>query len=105
MARRRVTLNSAGVLAILKSAGVAAATKEAAEVVAENVREQKIRVGGLKYADGEIDLPVTVTMHTTDRAHANVTLAHPAGQGVQAKDGALTKAAGQAGLDVKGRKK
>jgi hypothetical protein len=45
---------------------------------------------------------VKVKLSTTDRAHAEVILAHPAGIAVQAKHGALTKAASQAGLEVKG---
>lgn len=100
----RIRLNHAGVAAILKSPGVIAATKSAAEAVAENVRAQGIRVGDKDGGAYEYDLPVTVTMVTTDRAHGIVALAHPAGEAVQAKHGALTKAAAQAGLDVRGRK-
>jgi hypothetical protein len=102
MARARVRISSAGAAEILKSAGVMAATKDAAEQVADNVRGQNITVGAME-GGGEMDLPVTVTVTTTDRAHANVTLAHPAGQAVQAKHGALTKAAAQAGLDVRAK--
>jgi hypothetical protein len=100
---RQVRLDSRGVGAILKSAGVAAATRAAAEAVADNVRSQNIRVGDKDGGKREYDLPVKVTMRTTDRAHADVTIAHPAGQSVQAKHGALTKGAAQAGLDVKAR--
>ena len=100
----RIKLNHAGIAAILKSAPVAAATKRAAETVAQNVRDMGIKVGDVDGGKHEVDLPVTVTMSTTDRAHANVTLAHPAGEAVQAKHGALTKAAAQAGLDVRSRK-
>lgn len=45
--------------------------------------------------------PVESAVVTTDRAHGLVTIAHPAGAAVQAKRGSLTKAAAQAGLDVK----
>lgn len=100
----RVNINRAGVAAILKSAPVAAAVRAAAEQVAQNVRDQGIKVGDRDGGPHEYDLPVTVTMVTTDRAHANVTIAHPAGEAVQAKHGALTKAAAQAGLDVRERK-
>lgn len=89
---------------LLKSSRVAAATRRAAEDVAKNVRDMGIKVGDRDGGPHEYDLPVKVTMSTTDRAHANVTLAHPAGQAVQAKHGALTKAAAQAGLDVRGAK-
>lgn len=101
MARGKVRLDSKGVADILKSAGVRRATSAAAEAVAQNVRNQGITVVAFR-GDGEIPLPVKVYLHETDRAHANVVLAHPAGEAVQAKHGALTKAAKQAGLDVRG---
>ena len=97
---RRVNLDSRGVSALLKSAGIQAATRAAAERVADNVRAQGITVGDVDGGKHEYAMPVEVTMTTTDRAHANVTITHPAGQAVQAKHGSLTKAAGQAGLDV-----
>lgn len=100
----RIRLNHREVARILKSAPMAAAVKAAAETVADNVRAQNIRVGDKDGGPHEYDLPVTVSMFTTDRAHAVVALAHPAGEAVQAKHGALTKAAAQAGLDVRGRK-
>jgi hypothetical protein len=100
----RVRLNSKGVAAILRSAPVAAAVKAAAEQVAQNVREQGIKVGDVDGGPHEADLPVKVSMTTTDRAHASVTITHPAGLAVQAKHGSLTKAAAQAGLDVRERK-
>lgn len=101
MARRGfIRLSSPGVAAVLKSVAMHDAIEDVAEVVADNVRAQSIRVGDKDGGPLERDLPVTVRMSTTDRAHANVTLAHPAGAAVQAKHGALTKAAGQAGLDV-----
>ena len=98
MARSKVRLDNRGIAGLLKSRELMDATEEAAEAVADNVRAQGIRVEGVP---GDIALPVRVDMHTTDRAHANVTIAHPAGLAVQAKHGALTKAAGQAGLDVR----
>jgi hypothetical protein len=99
-----IKLNHAGIEQILKAAPMQAAVKAAAEQIAQNVRDQGIKVGDKDGGAHEIDLPVTVTMTTTDRAHANVTIAHPAGEAVQAKHGALTKAAAQAGLDVRERK-
>ena len=101
---RRVRLNSRGIARILKAPEMQRATERAAEAVAENVRAQGIAVGDMDGGKREKPLPVTVTMSTTDRAHANVTLAHPAGAAVQAKHGALTKAAAQAGLDVGGKR-
>lgn len=96
-----VKLNHAGVAAILKSAEMTALVNGAAEEIAENVRAQGITVGAFAGGSGEIALPVTVSPTTTDRAHASVALAHPAGIAVQAKHGALTRAAAAAGLDVR----
>lgn len=98
-----IRLNSAGIEAILKSPAMAAAVKAEAEKIAQNVRDQKVTVGDVDGGKHEIDLPVTVKMVTTDRAHAIVALAHPAGEAVQAKHGSLTKAASQAGHDVRER--
>lgn len=88
---------------MLNSGEVVAATKDAAEAVAENARDQGIKVGDVDGGKSEYDLPVTVKMFTTDRPHAVVALAHPAGESVQAKHGTLTKAAAQAGLDVRSK--
>jgi hypothetical protein len=46
------------------------------------------------------ELPVEVHAYTTDRAAASVVIAHPAGLAVQAKHGALTRAASAEGLEV-----
>ena len=97
-----VKLNHAGVAALLKSGEMADMVNAAAEEVAANVRAQGQTVGGFEGDNGDIALPVKVTPYTTDRAAATVALAHPAGIAVQAKHGALTKAAAAAGLDVQG---
>lgn len=97
----KVRLDHGGIAAILKSGGMQALVSSAAEEIAGNIRSQGITVGDFTGA-GEIPLPVTVSVTTTDRAHASVTLAHPAGVAVQAKHGALTRAASAAGLTVKG---
>lgn len=97
----RIKLDFRGVAAILKSAEMQRVVKAAAEDVAAQVEAMSIKVGDRDGGPHEYDLPVKVSMTTTDRAHANVTLAHPSGQAVQAKHGALTKAAAQAGLDVR----
>jgi hypothetical protein len=101
MARARVHLIDAGLKAALNTAAVTAATKAAAEAVADNARDQGIKVGDKDGGRFEYDLPVNVRMFKTDRPHAVVALAHPAGEAVQAKHGTLTKAAAQAGLDVR----
>lgn len=100
MTRARVRLDSAGSEAILRS--LTAEVKAAAEAVAEGVNSMNITVGDRDGGSHEYDLPVVVRSSVTDRAKSSVSLAHPAGQSVQAKHGALTKAAAQAGLDVKG---
>jgi hypothetical protein len=102
VARSKVKLDHRGIETVLKGREVADATRDAAETVAENVRAQNIRVGDRDGRPGEDELPVEVFMHETDRAHASVVLAHASGQAVQAKHGALTKAAAEAGLDFKG---
>lgn len=98
MARTKLKLDSGEILDVAKSSAMRREIKALAEQVADNVRSQGIMVEG---EPGDIALPVTVTEQTTDRARASVALAHPSGQAVQAKHGALTKAAAQAGLQVK----
>lgn len=85
---------------ILKSAEADRMVQEVAEKVAGYVEDQGIGVGDKDGGRHEIPLPVKVSVVTTDRAHAIVMLAHPAGIAVQAKHGALTKAASEAGLHV-----
>lgn len=99
----QVRLNSKGIAAILSSTPMHREIQSAAEKVAQNVEAQHITVGDRDGGKHEYPLPVKVEVTTTDRAHGRVTLAHPAGQAVQAKHGALTKAAAQAGLDVRAR--
>lgn len=96
---RRVHLNRRAVEAVLKSAGARALVSRVAEEVADNVRAQQHRVEGVP---GDIELPVKVDVYETDRARASVLLAHPSGIAVQAKHGALSKAAAQAGLEIEG---
>lgn len=75
-----------GIKELLKSPEIAALINATARRVASSVQ-----------AD---DLPVEVDQYTTDRRAASVTIAHPAGLAMQAKHGALTKAAAAAGLEV-----
>jgi len=96
-ARVKVQLNHFGVLALLNSSPVRTMVSGAAEDIAASARNQGHQVTG----GGE--LPVTVTAYTTDRAASSVALAHPAGIAMQAKHGVLTKAAAEAGLEVKGK--
>lgn len=100
----RVKFNLRGLEEIAKRRETADAVRDLAEKVADNVRSQGHMVSGIP---GDEVLPVTVNVGETknmrvNRAKAWVTLAHPAGLAVQAKHGALTKAASEAGLEVKG---
>lgn len=96
---RPIKLNSRGIEEVAKSREMRAAIEDLADKVAANVRSQVIRVEG---TPGDTALPVEVSVYETDRARASVIIAHPAGLAVQAKHGALTRAASEAGLQVKG---
>ncbi len=96
-----IKLNRAGIAALAKSAEVRGMVDSAAEAVAANVRSLGIGVGDRDGGPREAPLPVKTRSFTTDRAAASVILAHPAGIAVQAKHGALTKAASAAGLEVR----
>ena len=100
MARSKVRRNSRGIEQVAKSREVRDEVNKLAERVADAVRAQGIRVEG---EPGDVALPVEVREQTTDRARAQVAITHPAGKAVQAKHGALTKAAAQVGLRVKSR--
>lgn len=100
---RKVKLDRSGIGRLLQSTDMHRVVQEAAEAVVANVRAQGIRVGDHDGRPHEVDLPVELSMTTTDRAHATVMLAHASGDAVQAKHGALTKAAAEAGLDFKSR--
>lgn len=97
-----VKLDHAGIGGLLKSTEMHRAIQEVTEQVAKNVEALGITVGDRDGGSHEYALPVKSDVTTTDRAHGQVILAHPAGIAVQAKRGALTKAASQAGLEVKG---
>lgn len=98
----RVKLDLRGLEEVAKSGGARALVEGAAEAVADNVRGLGIRVDGVP---GDVELPVKVYVDDTDgmrvdRASARVVLAHASGLAVQAKHGALSKAASAAGLSV-----
>ena len=94
----QIKLNSAGMLAMLKSVEVAAAVHAQAEAVAANVRADPNMA-----RRGIVD-EVSVDDYTTDRAATSVTITHAAGLGMEGKHGVLTKAARAAGLEVKAKK-
>lgn len=102
MARKNVRLNHPGMAALLKSDELHKLVNAEAEKIADRVRQQGIKVGDVDGGPLERPLPVRVVSQTTDRARAQVILAHPAGLAVQAKHGSLTKAAAAEGLEVRG---
>ena len=95
---RKVRRHSPGIAQVAKSREVRDAVNQLAERLADAVRAQGIRVEG---EPGDVALPVEVHEQTTDRARAQVAITHPSGKAVQAKRGALTKAAASVGLRVK----
>jgi hypothetical protein len=75
-------------------------SRAAAERVATAVEAQGIEVGAETGDPDEYPLPVIVS--DEPNGEARVTIAHPAGKAVQAKHGALTRAAASLGLEVRG---
>ncbi|HET6154358.1 MAG TPA: hypothetical protein VFE15_15545 [Marmoricola sp.] len=111
----RVVLNPAGLSQMLQTEGVRDAIEAVGEQVADNVRAQGITVGDENGGPDQIALPVEVHGPELSRSRpipgvqgygqaqqVVVSLAHAAGEAVQAKHGALTKAAAQAGLRLSG---
>lgn len=102
MSSNKIKLNHRGISELAKSAEMRRAVKAVADEMARNIEAQHITVGDRDGDPHEIPLPVKVEEQVTDRARAVVVLAHPAGLAVQAKHGALTRAAAEAGLEVRG---
>jgi hypothetical protein len=96
----KVVINRAGLERAMKSPEAAAAARRRAEDAAEVIRGMGIEVGASD-GGGRIPLPVEVVDDPSIEGVALV-LAHPSGEAVQAKYGALTKAAAQVGLTVEG---
>ncbi len=87
-----------GVAEILHSPELAAHIKE----LAETGRHQRPRLSGHRVTSGEL-LPVEVLDDPgPDRVGFTVAIKHPAGMGMEAKHGVLTRAAEALGLDVHG---
>ncbi|MBM7771729.1 hypothetical protein JOD54_001933 [Actinokineospora baliensis] len=90
-------LDRDGVAEILRGPELAAAVHELADQVATAARAQ-----GHTVTSGE-PLPVEVVDDPApDRAGTTVAVRHPAGVGMEAHHGVLTRAAVAAGLDVEG---
>lgn len=97
MARPKVKLNSPGIAALLKSREMERLVTDAAEEIADTIRDS-----GAFVDENGVPLPVDVGIYFTDRARASVLLAHPSGAAAQAKDGVLTRAAAANGHQVSG---
>lgn len=91
---KKIKLDHAGIASVLKSAGLATAVTGTAERVASGA--------GHTTRKGEV-IQVKVDSYVTDRVAAGVTLAHPAGNAIEAKHGTLVRAASAAGLEVTAR--
>ena len=104
---RNVRLNLKGLSEFARLPSVHRAVNAKAQEMADAVESQGIQVGDKDGGRHEKPLPVDVYENQTttgmrvDRAQARVVLAHASGLAVQAKNGALTKAASAAGLRVK----
>lgn len=98
----KIHWNDAGIRAALNAAGVATEVEATAELVADEIRREGSWDRLVEGIPGDIDIPVKVSTYTSDRPRASVHLAHPSGLAVQAKNGALTKAAAALGLEVNG---
>lgn len=86
----KIELDYDGVGEILRSNEVRKAIMGHAEAIAADV-------------ESEFAVPTKVYPYTTDRAAASVVIAHPSGAALQAKHGALTRAAAREGLEVTAR--
>jgi hypothetical protein len=89
-----VRLDHGGIGSLLKSNEMQELVRDTADAVAENVASQ-----GLTTEAGE-NVTAEVEPYITDRAAAAVMIDGPWGLGMQARHGALTKAASAAGLEV-----
>lgn len=98
MGRHRIHLDKRALERIIADRA-SDATRRVAEDIADAVRRQGIEVGDENGGSDEYALPVEVDV--VDDV-ARVTLAHPAGKAVQAKHGALTRAAASLGFEVHG---
>lgn len=103
MTRARIKLDHTGVSEIARVM-CRDMVSAAAEQIAHNVDAQRrVAAGGWARFDIPAELTATVTHDVTDRARSRVTVAHPAALAFEAKYGMLTRAAAEAGIEVRGR--
>lgn len=86
----RLELDTRGIREFLGGAEVRQMVDGATNVIAARVRA-RLPAG----------VPVTVRAYTTDRGAASITIADVRGMAWQARDGVLTRAAGEAGIEVR----
>lgn len=109
MAGTRVRLDSRGVAEVMESAGMTAVTTQATERIAQAVRAQGRTTTSEAQHSHDRELPVSSDVRPASgagriRDHRRlglVTLMHPAGLGMQAKHGVLTRAAASIGARVR----
>jgi hypothetical protein len=97
MARVKIVLDHKGMGEVLNSPLVRMAVHELADAVGETVKE----IVGSKYPVN-VDTRMTVGMKQ-DRERSDIAIVHPAALALQAKHGALTRAAAAHGLEVRER--
>lgn len=102
MARFKVHLDHAALERMLKEQ-FRHAVEEKADRVGEIVQQELLAYASSRAVNRGPELAdsVEVTPWETDRARPAVRIAHPAGMGLEARDGVLTKAAAEVGLEVK----
>ena len=101
MTRLNFKLNRLGVAELAKGAEMRRVMHETAQAVAGNVDSQGLQAQSAD-DNGDTAIRGTVFDEITDRARSSVTIEHPAALAMEAKHGVLTKAVGQAGLEVHG---
>lgn len=100
MTKSSLRLDHTALMRTLEQRGVVDALDRMAERVADKVRDQNITVGDRDGGSHEYPLPVEADLYHSDRPRVSVTIKHPAGLAVQAKHGALSKAAADCGLEL-----
>jgi|SRR5690606_4415160 len=109
MARARVRLDSRGLAQVMQSAGMTAATRTATEAIAAAARAQGRTTTSEAQESSGTELPIDATTRPVTRSprirdarHMGlITITHPAGLGMEAKHGVLSRAAAAAGFRVR----
>lgn len=97
-----VKVDKAGLGQVMKSREVAAAVEDLAQKVAGNINARGLSADSAGQSSGSL-LRAEVDTYTTDRAAAAVWVKHPAALAMQARHGLFTRAAADAGMEVKSR--